>query len=142
VVGEGPLDDSLRQLAMQLDISHHVVFTGFRADIPDLTAALDLSVLPSAFEGMGRVVLEAMAAGKPMVASRVGGIPDLVDEDVNGFLVPPNDVEPLASAIERLLKDDRLRASMSAAAARSVKHEHSSDAMVEQIHAFYDELSV
>jgi glycosyltransferase involved in cell wall biosynthesis len=73
-----PLDASLRELARTHEMEDAVIFTGFRSEIPQITAAIDVAVLPSAFEGMGRVVLEAMAAGKPVVASDVGaGFPIL-----------------------------------------------------------------
>jgi glycosyltransferase involved in cell wall biosynthesis len=141
VVGEGPLDAALRQSATALNIATSVVFTGFRSDIPDVTAAIDVAVLPSAFEGMGRVVLEALAAGKPVVASRVGGIPDLIRHGDNGFLVPPNEVSILADSIELLLRDSRLRKVMAASAASSLERKHTASAMVEDIHAFYDEVA-
>jgi YD repeat-containing protein len=137
VVGEGPLEKSLRDLAGSLGIANSIVFTNFRSDIPEITAALDIAVLPSAFEGMGRVILEAMAAGKPVVASNVGGIPDLVKEGT-GILVAPGAEEPLASAISTLLADDHLRMEMGQAARNSFKDDYSSRAMVESIHAFYD----
>ncbi len=138
VAGEGPLDLSLRVLAVKLGIADNVIFTGFRRDVPDVTAAIDIAVLPSAFEGMGRVLLEAMAAAKPVVASNVGGIPDLVDHDANGLLVPPNEVAPLAAALERLLKDGHLRRAMAASAAASIAYKHSAAGMVADIHDFYE----
>lgn len=141
VVGEGPLDVPLRQLAVELKIADTVIFTGFRTDVPAVTAAIDVAVLPSAFEGMGRVVLEAMAAGKPVVASKVGGIPDLVHDGITGFLVPPNESEPLRTAIRTLLENRELRQSMSESAASSLDLRHSSKAMVEEIHRFYDFVS-
>ncbi len=137
VVGEGPLDLELKKLAGELGIRSNVVFTGFRRDIPAITSAMDISVLPSAFEGMGRVILEAMAAGKPVVASRVGGIPDLVREGVNGLLVPPNDEEALCGALVRLLTDERQRQDLGSGARRSIEQKHSSEAMVNEIHDFY-----
>jgi glycosyltransferase involved in cell wall biosynthesis len=137
VVGEGPLESGLRHLARSLGIAHSIVFTSFRSDIPEITAALDIAVLPSAFEGMGRVILEAMAAAKPVVASNVGGIPDLVKEGT-GILVEPGAVEPLATAISTLLSDDRLRIEMGHEARNSLKDDYSSKTMVESIHAFYD----
>jgi len=138
VVGEGPLAPSLRELVVNLNIAWTVVITGFRADVPDVTAAIDIAVLPSAFEGMGRVLLEAMAAGKPVVASNVGGIPDLVEHGRNGLLVPPNEVAPLADALELLMVDDQRRLTMAKCAASSVTRKYSAEGMVEDIHLFYE----
>lgn len=137
VVGEGPLQARLEGVAAELGISSSVIFLGFRADIPAVTKALDISVLPSAFEGMGRVILEAMAAGKPVVASRVGGIPDLVLPDETGFLVQPNDADALLEPLERLLKNGSLRRSMGSSALRALSRKHTSEGMVEEIHEFY-----
>jgi len=141
IVGEGPLEDELKQRVRQLELTNSVTFTGFRADIPEVTSAVDVAVLPSEFEGMGRVVLEAMAAGKPVVASRVGGIPDLVRDGVNGLLVPPNDVAALAAALRKVLTDGALREQLSEGAADSLDRKYSSSAMIEQIHAFYNALT-
>jgi len=138
VVGEGPLAGSLRDLAVKLNIAATVVFTGFRADVPDVTAAVDIAVLPSAFEGMGRVLLEAMAAGKPVVASNVGGIPDLVEHGRTGLLVPPNKVPQLADALELLLVDEQQRQTMAKCAATSIMRKYSAEGMVEDIHLFYE----
>jgi glycosyltransferase involved in cell wall biosynthesis len=138
VVGAGPLDLELRQLASELQIADSVIFTGFRTDIPNIASALDFAVLPSKFEGMGRVVLEAMACGKPVIASRVGGIPDLVKDRINGILVPPDDPAALEAAMAELVFNADLRKALSEGASRSVLREHSAPAMVEQIHAFYD----
>jgi glycosyltransferase involved in cell wall biosynthesis len=140
IVGEGPLEIQLRQTVRELGIANSVLFTGFRADIPEVTAAIDIAVLPSAFEGMGRVILEAMAAGKPVVASRVGGIPDLVRDGVNGILVSPNDQQSIADALLRLLTEPNLRRRFSVAAGLSIEEKHSAEYMVREIHAFYEYL--
>jgi len=137
VTGEGPLEINLRALAEKLEISAQVIFTGFRTDIPNITAAIDVAVLPSAFEGMGRVILEAMAAGKPVVATRVGGIPDLVEDGRNGLLVPANDASNLQAALTRILKDSALRQQLGAGAAASIRTEYTASAMVDAIHDFY-----
>ena len=112
VVGEGPLEADLRQLARDLEISARVTFAGFREDIPELIDAVDIVVLPSHFEGMGRVLLEAMARSKPVVATSVGGIPEIVREEQTGLLVPPHDPPCLAEALERLIRDEALRLEM------------------------------
>ena len=89
--------------ARELRIAHRVVFTGRRDDVPAVTAALDVAVLPSYREAQGMVILEAMALSRPVVASNVGGIPEMIEDGVSGLLVPPHDAPALAAAIVRLL---------------------------------------
>jgi glycosyltransferase involved in cell wall biosynthesis len=105
MVGKGDLDVDLRAEALRKNVNGKVKFLGWRQDIHELMPVFDIFVLPSLNEGMGRVLVEAMAAGKPVVASRVGGIPDLVRDGETGHLVPPADEKALADAILKLLKD-------------------------------------
>ena len=85
-----------------------MIFTGRREDVPAVTAALDVAVLPSYREAQGLSILEAMALGRPVVASDVGGIPEMIEDGVSGLLVPPHEPAPLAAAIVRLLRDHQL----------------------------------
>ena len=87
-----------------MGIERHVVFTGRRDDIPAVTAAFDVAVLPSYREAQGLTILEAMALSRPVVASNVGGIPEMIEDGVTGLLVPPHDPPALAAAIVRLLQ--------------------------------------
>jgi len=105
LVGKGDLDVDLRTEALRKNANGKVKFLGWRDDINEIMPVFDMLVLPSLNEGMGRVLVEAMAAGKPVVASRVGGIPDLVRHCETGYLVPPADVEALADGIKKLLDD-------------------------------------
>lgn len=105
IVGEGSRRDALEGQARGLQIAHRVVFTGRRDDVPAVTAALDVAVLPSYREAQGLSVLEAMALSRPVVASNVGGIPEMIEDGVTGLLVPPHDPDALAAAIIRLLRD-------------------------------------
>ncbi len=115
--------DSLRALADELGISSRVVFTGFCEDVPAAMNALDIFVLPSHAEPFGIVLLEAMAAGRPIVATAAGGVPDIVRDGREALLVPPRDTAALAAAIGRLLADRQLAASLAKAArARVVAH--------------------
>ena len=111
-VGKGDLKAELQAEALQMGASGRVKLLGWRDDIPEIMQILDVFVLPSLNEGMGRVLVEAMAAGKPVVASRVGGIPDLVKHGENGFLVEPGDENGLSAAIEKLLTDKTMRDQM------------------------------
>jgi glycosyltransferase involved in cell wall biosynthesis len=105
VVGEGSMRDSLEHRAAANRVAHRVVFTGRRDDVPAVTAAFDVAVLPSHREAQGLSILEAMALSRPVVASDVGGIPEMVEDGVTGVLVPHDQPEALAAAIVRLLTD-------------------------------------
>lgn len=110
VVGQGELEESLTRQAVELGIDHAVSFLGLRNDIPNVLAALDLFVLPSLSEGLSVALLEAMSAGLPVIASRVGGNPEIVQDGVTGLLVAPGDVSELAGHIlEMISKRDRAR---------------------------------
>jgi glycosyltransferase involved in cell wall biosynthesis len=139
VIGEGSERDALEAEAATLGVSERVVFTGRREDVPAVTAALDVSVLPSYREAQGLSVLEAMALSRPVVASKVGGIPEMIEDGVTGLLVPPNDCEALAAAIVRLLTDHPF-ADMIARRGHDLVHERFCiELMVNSIETIYDE---
>ena len=104
----GPLTESLQALARELGVSDYVIFCGVRNDVEHILSISDFTVLPSLTEGLGLALLEAQAAGRPVVASNVGGIPELITHGVNGLLVGPHDVRGLVDAIGLLLKDGAL----------------------------------
>jgi glycosyltransferase involved in cell wall biosynthesis len=110
IAGEGPLEAALKQEAHNLGLDRNVLFIGTRLDVPELLKLFDLYVLPSLWEGMPLVLLEAMAAGCPIVATDVGGTSSVVRPDVNGSLVKSKDPSSLAREIIRLLSDIDLRA--------------------------------
>lgn len=125
VVGEGALRADLEALARELGIASRVVFTGFRTDALDLLRAFDLFVMSSYLEGLGTSIMDAQALGIPVVATRTGGIPELVDDGVTGLLVPPRNPEALAEAILRFLGDGRLRSACAEAArVRSSRYDY------------------
>jgi glycosyltransferase involved in cell wall biosynthesis len=138
-VGKGDLDVDLRAEALQLEANGKVKFLGWRDDVAEIMQIFDIFVLPSLNEGMGRVLVEAMAAGKPVVASRVGGIPDLVKDEKTGLLVPPGDEHELANAIMRLANHPS-EARRMGAAGKLYCHPFSLEAMVEQLDHLYDEI--
>jgi len=140
IIGDGPLLEELRELTTQLGIGQRVVFLGAREDVHECLAALDLFVLPSLNEGMGRVLLEAMAVGCPVVATRVGGIPDIVADGTTGLLVPPRDDRALAEAILILLRDRSRRTAYGEAARRHVDGRFDVETMVRNIERLYDEV--
>ena len=139
IVGEGSRREALEAQARHLRIAHRVVFTGRRDDVPAVTAALDVAVLPSYREAQGLSILEAMALSRPVVASDVGGIPEMITDGVTGLLVPPHDADTLAAAITRVLLDHSF-ADMLARAAHDMVHDRFCiQLMVNAIEAIYDE---
>lgn len=137
LVGDGPQRAACQKLAGQLGLQERVHFLGLRRDVPDLLPLFDLLVLPSRNEGMGRVLVEAQAAGVPVVATRVGGVPDLVSEGETGRLVPPGDPAALAAAIRSLAGDRATVARMRNAARARVAESLSAEAMVASLEAVY-----
>lgn len=138
-VGKGELEDKLRTEAFRMGIPEKVAFLGWRDDIPEIMQVLDIFVLPSLNEGMGRVLVEAMAAGKPIVASKVGGVPDLVIQGQNGLLVQAADVNALADGIESLLANPKRRKEMGEKG-KKMAIKYGSDSMVQKIDQLYLEL--
>ena len=142
IVGHEELStvDELRAYAATRGISEHVSFEGFRADVPGLLANLDVFVLPSLWEGFGLVLLEAMAAGRPVVASAVGPVPEIVVEGETGLLVPPGDPDALARAITRVLRDPDLAARLGRAGRARVEAHFGLDGMVAHTDDLYQQL--
>ncbi len=139
VVGEGSRRDELEAHAADLGIADTVVFTGRRDDVPAVTAALDVAVLPSYREAQGLTILEAMALSRPVVASAVGGILEVVEDGRTGLLVPPHDAEALAAAITRLLTDHAY-ADLLAKGGHDLVHERFCvELMVAAVEDVYDE---
>lgn len=106
LVGRGPLEDELKTLACQLGLEDKVIWAGFREDIPAVMSAFDIFALTSSYEGFGLVLLEAMAAARPVVASRVSAIPEIVRHEVTGLLCEAGDHEDFAGALLRLEEAD------------------------------------
>ena len=123
VLGDGPERAKLERRAGELGLADRVRFlgAGTRDDVIALFRAVDAALLTSAWENLPHTLLEALATGTPVIATAVGGIPEVVRDGENGLLVPPRDIAAIASAIDRLVHDDALRASLAAAAAPSVE---------------------
>jgi glycosyltransferase involved in cell wall biosynthesis len=139
IVGEGSRREALEAQARELRIAHRVVFTGRRDDVPAVTAALDVAVLPSYREAQGLSVLEAMALSRPVVASNVGGIPEMITDGRTGLLVPPHDAAALAGAISRLLLDHPYADTIGRAGHDMVHDRFCVELMVSAIQTIYDE---
>lgn len=138
--GEGSERESLQRIAYRLGLRDEVLFLGFVSDIPTFLSSVDIFVLPSLYEGLGIAVLEAMAAGKPVVASRTGGIPELVIDRVTGLLVPPKDPRSLARAILHLVSQAGLRRRMGDKGREQVLERFTMEQMAKKNEDYYYEL--
>ena len=139
LVGDGELLPELRSRAEHFGLTDRILFLGWREDVPDLLYAFDLFVFPSLSEGMGRALVEAMAAGRPVVASRVCSIPEVLAGGEAGYLVEPASAGALAAGIETLLQDPELRARL-AKAARARAQQYSVEAMLRKIETVYHDV--
>lgn len=139
--GPGPgYRERLGRQAGELGIANRVIFTGFRTDVAQLMAGMDLSVLPSLSEGLSNVLLESMSIGLPVVATRVGGNIEIVEDGVTGFLVPRRDPEALAETIGRLLEHPLEARRMGSAGRRRVRERFSVESMVADTAGLYESL--
>jgi glycosyltransferase involved in cell wall biosynthesis len=140
IAGEGPERAILEAQAADLALGDRVLFLGYRTDIPELLAASDVFVLPSRFEGSSLAVLEAMAAGKPVISSAIGGTDELILSGDSGLLVPPDDPEALATELTRVLSAPELRGRLGSAARSRVETEFSAPAMAGRVMRVYEDL--
>ena len=132
--GEGPV---LRRFAEEHGLSDRLHLLGFRTDVPDLLAAADIFAMPSLSEGLPMALLEAMFAGKAIVASAVGGIPEVIRNEREGLLVSPGDPEGLAAALSRLLRDEPLRHAIGNEARKRAEEGFSIEAMANEYERVY-----
>ena len=139
MVGDGPLRPDVEALAAELGITDRLVLTGLRRDVPELLAAMDLFTLSSLWEGLPRVLPQAMATGLPIVATACDGSAEAISDGDNGFLVPSSNPDLLAERLCRLLDDSALAARMGEEGRARVA-EFSDRRMVEQIDTLYREL--
>jgi glycosyltransferase involved in cell wall biosynthesis len=140
ICGEGPTEPMLRDLVERLGLVERVRFLGWRTDTAALLASWHLLVMPSMFEGFPIAVLEAMAAGRAVVASNVGGVPELVDDGVSGILIPAGDAAALAHAIRELALDRPRLLGMGYEGWKRVNAHYSIDRMALQTIALYNRL--
>ena len=139
LLGDGELRRDLEELSLRLDIAEFVRFLGWQPDVARVMAAFDIFCLPSRNEGMGKVLVEAMAMGKPIIASSVGGIPDIVRSGENGILVPVGDAAAWAEAIIRLCRDSEKRRRMGDAGMQMAPR-YNSEEMIKRIDRMYGKL--
>jgi len=141
IVGKGPLRMELDQQVKEEGVEDIVLFLGFREDVPQIMASLDLFVLSSYLEGMGTSILDAMASHLPVVATEAGGIPEVVSHEKTGLLVPPKNPEALAQAIFRLYKDRKLAYSFGENGYKVVHEKYSSRAMAKKVIKEYEKIA-
>ena len=140
LVGDGPERPSVERLAAELGVAERVRLPGYRTDVADWFPAFDALLLTSANEGTPVAALEALAAGRPAVATRVGGVPAVVEDGETGFLAAAGDVERLADGLERLARDPSLRERMGALGAERVRGRFGRDRMAAEVEALYRRL--
>jgi glycosyltransferase involved in cell wall biosynthesis len=140
VVGDGPARRMLEDLAIRLGLSENVVFAGMRRDVESVMPLVDLFVLPSRYEGFGIAIVEAMAASRPVVASAVGGIPEIVVHGQTGFLVAPGDVGGLVEAMWRVLRHPEQAVLYGLAGLERVRERFSIEATVRRHEELYETL--
>lgn len=137
IAGRGEEEASLRAQAAAAGIADRTHILGFRDDVPDILAAGDVFAMPSLSEGLPLALVEAMSFGLPVVVSRVGGIPEVVTNDVDALLVPPSDVGALAGALRNLLEDPILRRRLGEAARTRARRDYAISAMVDRYEQLY-----
>lgn len=137
IAGDGPKRGELEDAAKYLGIDKHVIFMGRTERIPEVLAGLDLLLLPSWAEGLGISILEGMAMNLPIIGTTVGGIPDAVHDQVNGFLVPPRDSGAIAKRSIQILTDTELSARMGREGRALVQEQFSASLMAERNRALY-----
>jgi glycosyltransferase involved in cell wall biosynthesis len=140
MVGDGELRECAEAFVRRRDLNGKVIFTGERYDIPEVLAASDIFVLTSRWEGLPLVIIEAEMAGLPVVASRVGGVPELIEEGNTGFIVPPQDPRALANALRKLLTDAQLRRRLGSAAREKALHEFTFERMLTKTRQLYEDI--
>jgi glycosyltransferase involved in cell wall biosynthesis len=140
VVGEGVLKGELEIKSKQLKLEDKIIFTGFRSDIKDILASIDIFVMPSLREGLPMILLEAMAMAKPIVATNIEGIKEVLENGETGILVPPKDARALTAAIIDLLIHNDKAYQIGMAARRVVRARFGVDVMVQKVARVYEEL--
>lgn len=140
LVGNGPLRDELEELAEKIGVKKKIIFLGYRTDILELMHVFDVFVLPSLSEGLSNVLLEAMITSKPVIATNVGGNPEVIEDGKTGLLVPPKDPQKIAEAVLSLLSDEDKRIRMGEAGLRRVKEKFSISKTVQEYKKVYHEV--
>jgi glycosyltransferase involved in cell wall biosynthesis len=142
LVGDGPLLSTIQKKVAQLGIQRHVTLTGHRTDMDHVYGAIDILVIPSFSEGLPNVLLEAFANGKPIVSTRVGGIPEIISHGKNGFLVEPGRVDEIVDYVLLLLKDPDLRVQMGNSGRKIIEEKFDFRKRTEILEKFYGSIAL
>jgi len=142
IVGDGEYKPTLIELVNSLNLGDQITFTGRRTDIPEILNACDLFVLPTLVDALPTVLIEALATKAPIVASNVGGIPEIIDDNVNGLLIPPSEPSKLANACVKLLSDEKLSKSLTQAGEITAKQRFDVYVQAKQLIDLYGEILV
>ena len=137
IIGDGPLKDELAQRTKILHLEEHVSWVGPQSNVPDWLHFFDLFVLPSHWEGISMALLEAMATGLPIVATDVGGNPEVIEHGRSGLLVAPSNPQQLSEAISRLIENPTLRQEMGQSGKKRCQERYNIEIIVEQLDALY-----
>jgi glycosyltransferase involved in cell wall biosynthesis len=140
IVGDGRERGALKSQIERLGLLEHVQLLGSRSDIGDILRSIDIFVMPSLWEGLSLAMLEAMAAGLPVIATNVGGVSEVLGEDEFGFRVKAGDASVLADKIKTCLADRSRLAQIGAKAAAHVQERYSDRAMTQQVQQIYDSI--
>ena len=140
VVGDGEKGEELKKLCHSLGIGGEVLFLGSREDIPNLIAYMDLTILPSKREGFPLAILEYMAMGKPVIATKVGGVPEIIEHGVNGYLIPPEDSDSLVRALESFFQEHERFRMLAINGKRTVEKTFSKEICLMNYEELYEQL--
>jgi len=140
MVGDGPDRERLEQVAHDLGIARSTYFVGYQEDVAGYYRLFDAFLLPSVNEGTPVSAIEALASGTPVVATRVGGVPDVVTDGVDGFLVEPGDTDTAAEHLAQLARAPELRASMGEAGSANARERYSVERLIDDVDRLYREL--
>ncbi len=141
-VGDGPLRSESEKLIEESGLSKDIFLPGLRTDVPDLLCCMDVFILTSLWEGLPRVIPQAMACGLPVVANAVDGICEVIDDQKNGFLIPPGDISLMSARIVSLLKDEQLKQKICQNGTETARKDFSLSDMVQKLEDLYEELII
>lgn len=137
LAGNGPTLDKIKSMVKEMDLEKHMLFPGLRPDVPDILKSIDIFVLPTLQEALGTSILEAMAMEKPVISSRVDGVPEIVKDGITGLLVQPDNPDTLAKAIITLLRDKNRARKMGVEGRKFAEQYFTVDNMVRGMHDLY-----
>ena len=140
IIGDGPLKKTIESKSIELGVQDRIIFTGFRNDIREVLASMDILIIPSLREGFPMITLEAMAMAKPIVASSIDGIREQIEHQKNGLLVPPGNPDALAESILFLLKNKETALTLGLAAKKTVEEKFTIEKTVKETMLLYEEL--